>query len=78
MAGLENYSELVEHLFQEGKTHAQIATALQDVGVPRCSEMSVRRFCVRNNLRRKGHVSDAQLGVAIASAIDEVISCVPI
>ncbi|XP_053707713.1 uncharacterized protein LOC128751014 [Synchiropus splendidus] len=41
------------------------------MGVLRCSEMSVRRFCNRHQLRRKGHVSDAELEVAVISSIDK-------
>ncbi|XP_073343402.1 uncharacterized protein [Pagrus major] len=43
----------------------------QQFGVQRCSEMSVRRFCAQHQLRRKRHVSDAELETAVLSSIDK-------
>lgn len=71
MASLEPYSETICDMLRRHATHADIAQHLTDIGAGRgCSVMSVQRFCNVHNLKRV--VSDAQLEIAVSSAIEEV------
>ena len=58
MAALEPYGDFIRELFDNGKTHDEISSALMQSGAPKCSVMTVRRFCVEHNLRRRNLVSD--------------------
>ena len=49
MAALEPYGDFIRELFYTGKTQS---------GAPKCSVMTVRRFCVEHNLQRRNLVSD--------------------
>ncbi|KAK7929729.1 hypothetical protein WMY93_006124 [Mugilogobius chulae] len=71
MANLEDFAGIVIECFHRGKTHAEISNTLQHLGLPRCSEMSVRRFCMNHQLRRKRYVNDAQLEIAVLSSIEK-------
>ena len=51
MAALEPYGDFIRELFDTGKTHDAISTALKQSGAPKCSVMTVRRFCLEQNLR---------------------------
>ena len=62
MAALEPYGDFIRELFDTGKTHDAISTALKQSGAPKCSVMTVRRFCVEHNLRRRNLVSPAPMG----------------
>ncbi|CAM4462400.1 unnamed protein product [Leuciscus chuanchicus] len=42
------------------------------MGVQKCSARSVRRFCKEHNVKRRSHVDDSHLELAVASAINEV------
>ena len=55
MAALEPYGDFIR---DTGKTHDAISTALKQSGAPKCSVMTVRRFCVEHNLQRRNLVSD--------------------
>ncbi|XP_028460158.1 uncharacterized protein LOC114572617 [Perca flavescens] len=68
---LFRHTEFIIELFESGKTHSEIVTALQRVGAPRCSLMTVRRFCSDHNLRRRNFVSDESLGCEVLSAINQ-------
>ena len=57
MAALEPYGDFIRELFDNGKTHDEISTALKQSGAPKCSVMTVRRFCVEHNLQRRNLVS---------------------
>ena len=57
MAALEPYGDFIRELFDNGKTHDEISTALKQSGAPMCSVMTVRRLCVEHNLRRRNLVS---------------------
>lgn len=72
MAALEPYADFIRELFDSGKTHSEISTALQRYGAPQCSVMSVRRFCMEHNLRRRNHVSDTDLEVAVMSSVNRI------
>ncbi|XP_063060694.1 uncharacterized protein LOC134453875 [Engraulis encrasicolus] len=70
MASLEAYSDIIREMIRKHATHADISQHLTDIGAGRgCSVMSVRRFCHAHNLTRV--VSDAQLEVAVSSAVNE-------
>ena len=69
MAALEQYADVIKQLFEAGKTHTGILETLQEMGVRRRSAMSVRRFCIQHNLRRKRLVTDAELERAVVSSI---------
>uniref|UniRef100_A0A1A8SPT9 Uncharacterized protein n=1 Tax=Nothobranchius rachovii TaxID=451742 RepID=A0A1A8SPT9_9TELE len=71
MAALESHTNLITSLFNTGLTHAQIASTLQQMNILPCSEMSVRRFCARHELKRKRQVSDQALERAVAGPIYE-------
>ena len=58
MAALEPYGDFIRELFDTGKTHDAISTALTQSGVPKCSVMTARRFCVEHNLQRINLGSD--------------------
>ena len=58
MAALEPYGDFIRELFDTGKTHNEISTALKQSGAPKCSVMTVRRFCAEHNLQRRNLVSD--------------------
>lgn len=49
MAEVEDKTGLVRRLCEAGKTHADISSALQLSGVPRCSEMYIRTFCIQHD-----------------------------
>lgn len=72
MASLEGFADLVTECFESGKTPAEISATLLQLGlcqsVPKCQ---VRRFCMKHQLRRKRHVTDAQLEIAVTSSIDK-------
>ncbi len=72
ISALEPYFDLITELFESGKTHAEISTALQRFGAPQCSVMTVRRFCLAHNLRRRNPVSDTELETAVISSIYRV------
>lgn len=74
MAALEPHTVLIEDLFNSGLTHTEISCSLQQMGILQCSEMSVRRFCARHDLRRKRSMSDAELESALVQSMYEV-SC---
>ena len=42
MAALEPYGDFIRELFDTGKTHDAISTALKQSGAPKCSFMTVR------------------------------------
>uniref|UniRef100_A0A1A8P269 Integrase core domain-containing protein n=1 Tax=Nothobranchius pienaari TaxID=704102 RepID=A0A1A8P269_9TELE len=71
MAALESHTNLITSLFNTGLTHAQIASTLQQMNILPCSEMSVRRFCARHELKRKRQLSDQALERAVAGSIYE-------
>ncbi|CAL9696616.1 unnamed protein product [Knipowitschia caucasica] len=71
MASLQPYTHLIRRLFKNGATHAEISDALYCHGANGCSEISVRRFCLENDLRRRNHVSDADLETAMISSIHQ-------
>ena len=75
MAALEPYGDFILELFDTGKTHDEISTALKQSGAPKCCVMTVRRFCVEHNLRRR-KVSDTDLEMAVVSSINKVGLCV--
>ena len=72
LAALEPYQNLIHELFDSGQTYAEISAALQRSGATRCSVMSVRRFCMEQNLRRQSLVSDTELQMAVVSSIRQV------
>ncbi|XP_076118325.1 uncharacterized protein LOC143099128, partial [Alosa pseudoharengus] len=71
MAAIEIHAKYIKELFGAGKTHAEISTTLKQNGIKMCSEMSIRRFCEKHNLRRKGFVIDAELERAVMGSIRE-------
>ncbi|XP_061584402.1 uncharacterized protein LOC133449284 [Cololabis saira] len=71
MAALEQHTDLIKDLFHSGLTHKNISCTLQQMDLLQCSEMSVRRFCARHDLRRKSHISDAELESALIQSIYE-------
>lgn len=73
MASLEPYENVIREMITQNFSYADISTNLSELGVKEgCSAMSVRRFCARNNISRRGHVSDSQLEAAISRAINQV------
>ena len=44
MAAFEPYGDFIRELFDNGKTHDKISSALKQSGAPKCSVMTVRRF----------------------------------
>ncbi|XP_035989127.1 uncharacterized protein LOC118561265 [Fundulus heteroclitus] len=71
MAALEPHTRLIEELFNSGLTHTKISSTLQQMGIRKCSKMSVRRVCAMHGLRRKGSVSDAELDSALIQSVYE-------
>ena len=53
MAALELYGDFIRELFDTGKKHKAISTALKQSGAPKCSVMTERRFCVEHNLEEE-------------------------
>ena len=73
MASLEPYENVIREMITQNFSYADISTNLSELGVKEgCSAMSVRRFCARHNISRRGHESDSQLEAAISSAINQV------
>lgn len=69
MAALEPYADFIQELFESGKTHTEISSALRTYGAPQCSVMTVRRFCTEHNMRRRNRLSDTELETAVISSI---------
>ncbi|XP_062401715.1 uncharacterized protein LOC134092702 [Sardina pilchardus] len=71
MAAIEIHAKYITELFGAGKTHSEMSSTLKQHGVKMCSEMSIRRFCEKHNLRRKGLVTDTELERAVLGSIRE-------
>ena len=64
---------LIHDMFVNGKTYHEILENLREMGVRRgTSEISIRRLLANHNMRRKGHISDSDLEIAVSRAVNEV------
>ncbi|XP_016335631.1 uncharacterized protein LOC107684020 [Sinocyclocheilus anshuiensis] len=72
MASLARHADVIVNMIDDHMTNENISAHLSQMGVQKCSARSVRRFCKEHNVKRRSHVDDSHLELAVASAINEV------
>lgn len=70
---LESHAELIVNMLNNGANFSDVSTALTSMGIERGQSVaSIKKFLNNRQLRKRGHLSDDHLEVAVASAIEEV------
>lgn len=70
---LEQYYDTIQNMMLQGSTYEDISSTLVSMGLVKGGSVpSLKKFCVKHNLKKKGVVSNTQLEAAVVQAVQEV------